>query len=252
VACWPCLAPCSQSAQSPQRLNWEAFEETPRHLCQLDSTEPLQTQSPDWSSSVPQDHPKSLRKPWLSWERQLLRRSVAVNGRLLPNSAPRPFDTKTRAVEHWPFGTYRVSPGTAWLESGTLRCGSPQPIRAGKEDKTLYGSDGFAQSVRLSLNIARGFGKLLYTKHLPRHERRKDKYEDRVTQDVVENPTRERSACSRQPGETFRLFEISRLDSRRAEKHPMRSCSPRRPFSTSDSGASLQFAPAVLRVRMDS
>lgn len=42
---------------------------------------------------------------------------VAVNGRLLPNSAPRPFDTKSRAVQHWPFGTYRVSPGTAWVIS---------------------------------------------------------------------------------------------------------------------------------------
>lgn len=42
---------------------------------------------------------------------------IAVNGRLLPNSAPRYSDTKNRALQHWPFGTYGVSPGTAWVVS---------------------------------------------------------------------------------------------------------------------------------------
>lgn len=42
---------------------------------------------------------------------------VAVNGRLLPNSAPRAFDTKNRILQHWPFGMYRVWPGTAWVIS---------------------------------------------------------------------------------------------------------------------------------------
>lgn len=42
---------------------------------------------------------------------------VAVNGRLLPNSAARPFDTKHRPLPHWPFGEYRVPPGRLWVIS---------------------------------------------------------------------------------------------------------------------------------------
>ena len=42
---------------------------------------------------------------------------VAVNGRFLQNSAPRAFDTKNGILQHWPFGAYRVSPGTAWVIS---------------------------------------------------------------------------------------------------------------------------------------
>ena len=44
-------------------------------------------------------------------------RGVAVNGRLLPNSAPRLFDTKNRPLYHWPLGIYRVSPGSVWVVS---------------------------------------------------------------------------------------------------------------------------------------
>ncbi|MGH9344886.1 MAG: conjugative transfer signal peptidase TraF, partial [Terriglobia bacterium] len=42
---------------------------------------------------------------------------IAVNGRLLPNSAPRAFDTKHRPLPHWPFGNYRVAGGTVWVVS---------------------------------------------------------------------------------------------------------------------------------------
>lgn len=42
---------------------------------------------------------------------------VTVNGRLLPNSAARAFDTKNRPLQHWPYGTYRVCPGTVWVIS---------------------------------------------------------------------------------------------------------------------------------------
>lgn len=42
---------------------------------------------------------------------------VGVNGRLLRNSAPHRLDTDNRPLEHWPFGTYRVCPGTAWVIS---------------------------------------------------------------------------------------------------------------------------------------
>lgn len=44
-------------------------------------------------------------------------RGIAVNGRLLPNSAPRRFDTKNRQLQIWPFGTYSVAPRTAWVIS---------------------------------------------------------------------------------------------------------------------------------------
>lgn len=42
---------------------------------------------------------------------------VAVNGRLLPNSAPLPFDTKHRPLRHWQFGEYRVMAGSVWVIS---------------------------------------------------------------------------------------------------------------------------------------
>jgi conjugative transfer signal peptidase TraF len=44
-------------------------------------------------------------------------RGIAVNGRLIPNSATRTFDTKSRPLQHWPFDTYRVAPGTVWVIS---------------------------------------------------------------------------------------------------------------------------------------
>jgi conjugative transfer signal peptidase TraF len=42
---------------------------------------------------------------------------IAVNGRLLRNSAPRQVDTKNRPLQHWPFGTYAIAPGTVWVIS---------------------------------------------------------------------------------------------------------------------------------------
>lgn len=42
---------------------------------------------------------------------------VAVNGALLPNSAPQHFDSKRRRLQHWAFGTYRVHSGTLWVIS---------------------------------------------------------------------------------------------------------------------------------------
>jgi conjugative transfer signal peptidase TraF len=44
-------------------------------------------------------------------------RGVAVNGRLLPNSAPRTADSQNRPLRHWPFGKYRVAAGTVWVVS---------------------------------------------------------------------------------------------------------------------------------------
>jgi conjugative transfer signal peptidase TraF len=44
-------------------------------------------------------------------------RGVAVNGRLLPNSAPIQFDTHGRPLEHWRFGQFKVSQGEVWVIS---------------------------------------------------------------------------------------------------------------------------------------
>ena len=42
---------------------------------------------------------------------------MAVNGRLLPNTAPLVTDTAGRPLSHWPFGRYVVAPGTVWVAS---------------------------------------------------------------------------------------------------------------------------------------
>jgi len=42
---------------------------------------------------------------------------IAVNGRLVPNTAPRTSDTLGRPLSQWPFGRYRVAPGTVWVAS---------------------------------------------------------------------------------------------------------------------------------------
>jgi len=44
-------------------------------------------------------------------------RGIRVNGRLLPNTAPIPMDTRGRALTPWPFNTYVVQPGTVWVAS---------------------------------------------------------------------------------------------------------------------------------------
>lgn len=48
---------------------------------------------------------------------EVFAKGVSVNGNLLANSAPRPFDTKNRPLRHWPFGEYKVAPGTIWVIS---------------------------------------------------------------------------------------------------------------------------------------
>jgi conjugative transfer signal peptidase TraF len=42
---------------------------------------------------------------------------IAVNGRLLPNTAPLPNDTKGRTLEAWPSGHYAVNGGSIWVAS---------------------------------------------------------------------------------------------------------------------------------------
>ena len=42
---------------------------------------------------------------------------IAVNGVLLPNTAPKNEDTKGRPMQPWPFGQYRVPLGFVWVAS---------------------------------------------------------------------------------------------------------------------------------------
>ena len=42
---------------------------------------------------------------------------IRVNGQLLPNSAGRFRDHWQRPLEPWPYGTYKVEPGTVWVIS---------------------------------------------------------------------------------------------------------------------------------------
>jgi conjugative transfer signal peptidase TraF len=42
---------------------------------------------------------------------------IAVNGRLIVNTQPRDRDSAGRPLEVWPFGSYRVAPGTLWVAS---------------------------------------------------------------------------------------------------------------------------------------
>jgi len=48
-------------------------------------------------------------------------RGVAVNGKLLANSAALSFDTSGRPLAQWPFGRYTVNVGTAWVISSYSR-----------------------------------------------------------------------------------------------------------------------------------
>ena len=48
---------------------------------------------------------------------ELSAKGMAVNGRLLPNTAPLATDTSGRPLPHWPFGKYVVAPGTVWVAS---------------------------------------------------------------------------------------------------------------------------------------
>jgi type IV secretory pathway protease TraF len=48
---------------------------------------------------------------------ELNSRGVAVNGKLLPNSAPLQFDTHGRPMGHWQFGRFKVRQGEIWVIS---------------------------------------------------------------------------------------------------------------------------------------
>jgi len=61
-----------------------------------------------------------LLKPAVAFPGDLVEVSangIRVNGRLLPNSAGRFRDHLQRPLDPWPYGTYKVEPGTVWVIS---------------------------------------------------------------------------------------------------------------------------------------
>jgi conjugative transfer signal peptidase TraF len=48
---------------------------------------------------------------------ELSARGFSVNRIPIPNTAPRSVDTAGRVLTPWPFGSYRVAPGTMWVAS---------------------------------------------------------------------------------------------------------------------------------------
>jgi len=42
---------------------------------------------------------------------------IAVNGKMIPRTAPRTSDSKGRKLQPWPTGQYLVGPGTVWVAS---------------------------------------------------------------------------------------------------------------------------------------
>ena len=44
-------------------------------------------------------------------------RGIAVNGLLLPNTAPKTMDSQGRPMKSWPYGQYRVPLGLVWVAS---------------------------------------------------------------------------------------------------------------------------------------
>ena len=83
-----------------------------------------------------------LMKPVIAFPGQnvvVSAKGISVEQRLLPNTAPLPFDGKRRPLHAWPTGIYRVEPGTLWVAS-TFHPGSYDsrylgPIRA---EQVLY------------------------------------------------------------------------------------------------------------------
>ena len=48
---------------------------------------------------------------------ELSGQGIAVNGKLLPNTAPLKVDTHGRPLVAWSFGRYQVQPNTVWVAS---------------------------------------------------------------------------------------------------------------------------------------
>ena len=64
---------------------------------------------------------------------------IAVNGRLLPNTAALTRDAANRRLEAWPSGIYRVRPGTVWVASTYSRGSYDSRYIGPVEEKSIRG-----------------------------------------------------------------------------------------------------------------
>ncbi len=64
---------------------------------------------------------------------------IAVNGRLLPNTAPLRRDAANRPLQPWPSGIYRVRPGTVWVASTYSRGSYDSRYIGPVEEKSIRG-----------------------------------------------------------------------------------------------------------------
>jgi conjugative transfer signal peptidase TraF len=62
---------------------------------------------------------------------------LAVNGRLLPNTAPLLRDRSNRPLQAWPNGKYRVRPGTVWVASTYSRASYDSRYIGPVEEKSI-------------------------------------------------------------------------------------------------------------------
>jgi conjugative transfer signal peptidase TraF len=73
-----------------------------------------------WAKGVCPDGATPLLKPVIGKaadEIVLSQAGIAVNGKLIPDTAPLAQDSTGRLLTHWPFGRYRVAPGSLWVAS---------------------------------------------------------------------------------------------------------------------------------------
>ena len=83
-----------------------------------------------------------LLKPVVARDGDVVRVSpagIAVNGRLLPNTAPLPRDAANRLLQAWPSGIYRVHPGTVWVASTYSRGSYDSRYIGPVEEKSIRG-----------------------------------------------------------------------------------------------------------------
>lgn len=88
------------------------------------------------------DNAVPLLKPVVAREGDVVRVSpdgIAVNGRLLPNTAPLPRDAANRPLQAWPSGIYRVRSGSVWVASTYSRGSYDSRYIGPVEEKSIRG-----------------------------------------------------------------------------------------------------------------
>jgi conjugative transfer signal peptidase TraF len=89
-------------------------------FCPQGSAGPISLSRQYRTSGACRDGGAPLLKPAVAFagdEVEVSANGIRVNGELLPNSAGRFRDHLQRPLDPWPYGTYKVEPGTVWVVS---------------------------------------------------------------------------------------------------------------------------------------